>query len=445
MRRQDLFHLCAQNLLRKKARTFLTTLGVLIGCCSIVITVSLGLGMKEAQERSLSELGDLTIITVNPPQSNLDAGPLDDRLLQQLRELNGVKAVTPKYTLDMESVTLSAGPNHRYVAQWTNVVAMDIHAMEAMGYRFLEGSPAKHSGEAVIGQYMTYNFRDTTRPEGDDMISRFDGDWDESGNQIRVPDPYLNPIGQECTLELETETGVLSMPLRPVGVVKEDYSKGSETTDGVMISLDDLYRLLGQGNPDFHHSITYDCILVKASSIGHVSKVEGQINAMGYPTQSMESIRKPLEKEVQQKQLMLGGLGAISLFVAALGIINTMIMSISERTREIGIMKSLGCPVSDIRIMFLAEAGAIGLIGGVSACIISFITSFIINLIAMGPSINHLLPALLGSEDMARVSVIPPWLPVFAVAFSVLIGLIAGCYPANKAVRISVLEAIKNQ
>ena len=445
MRRQDLFHLCAQNLLRKKARTFLTTLGVLIGCCSIVITVSLGLGMKEAQERSLSELGDLTIITVNPPQNNLDAGPLDDRLLQQLRELDGVKAVTPKYTLDIESVTLSAGPNHRYVAQWTNVVAMDLHAMEAMGYRFLEGSPAKHSGEAVIGQYMAYNFRDTTRPEGDDMISRFDGDWDEGGNQIRVPDPYLNPIGQECTLELETETGVLSMPLRPVGVVKEDYSKGSETTDGVMISLDDLHRLLGQGNPDFHHSITYDCILVKASSIGHVSKVEGQINAMGYPTQSMESIRKPLEKADQQKQLMLGGLGAISLFVAALGIINTMIMSISERTREIGIMKSLGCPVSDIRIMFLAEAGAIGLIGGVSACIISVITSFIINLIAMGPSINHILPALLGSEDMARVSVTPPWLPVFAVAFSVPIGMFAGCFPETRAVRLSVRAAIRNK
>ena len=113
MRRQDLFHLCAQNLLRKKARTFLTTLGVLIGCCSIVITISLGLGMKEAQERSLSELGDLTIVTVNPPQSNLDAGPLNDSLLQQLRELDGVKAVTPKYTLDIESVTLSTGPNHR--------------------------------------------------------------------------------------------------------------------------------------------------------------------------------------------------------------------------------------------------------------------------------------------------------------------------------------------
>lgn len=385
MRRQDLFHLCAQNLLRKKARTFLTTLGVLIGCCSIVITVSLGVGMKETQEKALSELGDLTIITVNPPQ-NSQTGVLDDHLLQQLQEISGVKAVTPKFTLDIDSVTLSAGPDHRYVAQWTNIVAMDVSVMETMGYRFLEGSPATKPGDAIIGQYMAYNLKDTLRPEGDDMVNRF---------------------------------------------------------DGVMISLDDLRRLLGQADHDI--PISYDSILVKTSSISQVSGVEGKINAMGYPTESMESVRKPLEKEAQHRQMTLGSLGAISLFVAALGIINTMIMSISERTREIGIMKSLGCPVSDIRIMFLAEAGAIGFMGGISACVISVIISAAVNFISMGPSLDHLIPALLGGEDVARISVIPPWLLLFAVLFSVLIGLGAGCYPANKAVRISVLEAIKSE
>lgn len=442
MRRQDLFHLCTQNLLRKKTRTFLTALGVLIGCCSIVITVSLGVGMKETQEKALSELGDLTIITVNPPQ-NSQTGALDDHLLQQLREISGVKAVTPKFTLDIDSVTLSAGPDHRYVAQWTNIVAMDVSVMETMGYRFLEGSPATKPGDAIIGQYMAYNLKDTLRPEGDDMVNRFDGDWDGFGNQISVPAPYLDPIGQEFTLEVKTRAGVFSMPLHPVGVIKEDYSKGNETVDGVMISLDDLRRLLGQADHDI--PISYDSILVKTSSISQVSGVEGKINAMGYPTESMESVRKPLEKEAQHRQMTLGSLGAISLFVAALGIINTMIMSISERTREIGIMKSLGCPVSDIRIMFLAEAGAIGFIGGVSACVISVIISAAVNFISMGPSLDHLIPALLGGEDVARISVIPPWLLLFAVLFSVLIGLGAGCYPANKAVRISVLEAIKSE
>lgn len=443
MRRQDLFSLCVQNLLRKKTRTVLTTLGVLIGCCSIIITVSLGFGMKETQEKALSELGDLTIITVNPAQNSQTQRKLDDQLLQQLRELKGVTAATPKYTLDIDAVTLSAGEGGRYVAQWITVVGLDTGAMEAMGYRFLEGSPAGSAGEAVIGQYMAYNFRDTQRPEGQDTVNRFDGDWDENGNQISMPAPYLDPLGHTLTMEMERGGTRLTMQLHPVGMVREDYSKGGETADGIMISLDDLRRFLEQdGVPA---AISYDCILVKVSSISQVSGVEGAINALGYPTESMESVRKPLEKEAKQKQLLLGGLGAISLLVAALGIINTMIMSISERTREIGIMKALGCPVADIRTMFLAEAGAIGFFGGISACVVSVLVSVGINLAAMGPRAEHLLPALLGSPDTARVSVIPPWLLAFALLFSVAIGLAAGLYPANKAVGISALEAIKSE
>ena len=104
-------------------------------------------------------------------------------------------------------------------------------------------------------------------------------------------------------MEVKTRAGVFSMPLHPVGMVKEDYSKGNETVDGVMISLDDLRRLLGQADHDI--PISYDSILVKTSSISQVSGVEGKINAMGYPTESMESVRKPLEKEAQHRQMTL--------------------------------------------------------------------------------------------------------------------------------------------
>ena len=172
--------------------------------------------------------------------------------------------------------------------------------------------------------------------------------------------------------------------------------------------------------------------------------METAIKNLGYSTESMESIRKPMEKEARQKQLMLGGLGAISLIVAALGITNTMIMSISERTKEIGVMKSLGCYVYDIRVLFLAEAGAIGFIGGIIGCAISFVISLIINLVSLGPDPANLLPAILGGEGITRVSVIPPWLYLFAVVFSIFIGLGSGYYPANKAVQVPALEAIKS-
>ena len=234
-------------------------------------------------------------------------------------------------------------------------------------------------------------------------------------------------------------------PLKTTGVLKEDYVKGSETSDGLLMNIDDLKKLLQDLQGSAKADPSYKTVLVKVTDITHVAAVEKEIRAMGYSTSSMESIREPMEKEARQKQMMLGGLGAISLFVAALGITNTMIMSISERTREIGIMKALGCYVTDIRVMFLSEAGAIGLIGGVIGCIVSFIASVVINLVSLGPSVENLLPAIVGGEGVSRVSVIPPWLLLFAVVFSVFIGLGSGYYPANKAVQIPALEAIKSE
>ncbi len=198
-----------------------------------------------------------------------------------------------------------------------------------------------------------------------------------------------------------------------------------------MMSLGDLRKLLDKVQGNKKKAVPYDSVLVKVSDITRWSRWRRRSRPWATHTESMESIRKPMEKEARQKQMMLGGLGAISLFVAALGITNTMIMSISERTREIGIMKSLGCYVTDIRVMFLSEAGAIGLIGGVIGCVISFIASVVINLVSLGPSVENLLPAIVGGEDVSRVSVIPPWLLLFAVVFSVFIGLGSGYYPAS--------------
>ena len=442
MKKQDLLRMCVQNLLRRKSRTFLTVLGVLIGCCSIVIMVSLGIGMKESQERTLAQMGDLTIITVNAPQNGRGKAKLDEALIKRIKKLDGVEAVTPKQTLEVETAQLIAGAGKRYVADWVTIVGLDTEAMEKMGYQIIEGGISDKSGEVIVGQFLAYSFRDTLRPEGYNMVDRWSGGWDENGKLTNVPPPYLDPIKTPMTLEVVQEGGKkISIPLTASGMTKEDYSKGSETSDGIMISLAEFKKLNEKIQGSKKKPRPYDSVMVKVTDINQVERVENDIKVMGYNTDSMESIRKPMEKEARQKQMMLGGLGAISLFVAALGITNTMIMSISERTREIGIMKSLGCYVGDIRMMFLSEAGAIGLLGG----IIGFVASVIINLVSLGLSPDNLLPALLGGPDVSRVSIVPPWLLLFAVVFSVFIGLGSGYYPANKAVAIPALEAIKSE
>ncbi|OUN85549.1 ABC transporter permease [Flavonifractor sp. An52] len=445
MKQKDMLRICLQNLMRRKSRTFLTVLGVLIGCCSIVIMVSLGIGMKEAQDKTLAEMGDLTIITVNAPQGGRGKVKLDDPLLRRLKALPGVEALTPKLSLEAESIRLITGTGKRYIADWTTVVGVDTAALEQMGYHLTAGVLPKREGEILTGQYLAYSFKDTLRPEGRNMIDRWTGEFDDSGKPVDPPPPYLDPLKQPITMEIETQNGKITLPFNPVGAVKEDYSKGSETSEGILLNMPDLLKLMEKTQGRKGKKPAYDSIMVKVKSIDQVEPVEREIKSMGYPTESMESIRKPMEKEARQKQMMLGGLGAISLFVAALGITNTMIMSISERTREIGIMKSLGCYVTDIRIMFLSEAGAIGLIGGLIGCVISFIASVAINLVSLGPSMENLLPAIVGGETVTRVSVIPPWLLLFAILFSILIGLGSGYYPANKAVRIPALEAIKSE
>ena len=445
MKRNDLLRMCLQNLMRRKSRTFLTVLGVLIGCCSIVIMVSLGIGMKETQERLLSEMGDLTIITVNAPQGGRGKLKLDDPLIKRLRSLSGVEAVTPKLRLEADSITLVTGTGKRYVADWTMVVGLDTSELEKMGYTLLEGHAPTKSGDVVVGQFLAYNFKDKLRPDGYNMIDRWSGGWDPSGELADVPPPYFDAMKATYTMEIESQGNKFSVTVNPTAMTKEDYSKGSETSDGIIVSLADLRKLLDKAQGNKKKAVPYDSVMVKVSGINMVDPVEKEIKAMGYSTESMESIRKPMEKEARQKQMMLGGLGAISLLVAALGITNTMIMSISERTREIGIMKSLGCYVTDIRVMFLSEAGAIGFLGGLIGCIVSAAASITINLVSLGMDPDNLLPAIVGGEEIQRVSIVPPWLLLFAIVFSVFIGLGSGYYPANKAVRIPALEAIKSE
>ncbi|MBR5230390.1 MAG: ABC transporter permease [Firmicutes bacterium] len=450
----DIVKMCKDNLWRRKGRTFLTVLGVFIGCTSIIVMVSIGVGMKESQDQMLTEMGDLSIIEVSK-QYNSDKNnvKLDDNAVESFRSIEGVAAVMPKASMEGFSVVMKAGINDRYYCDWASIVGIDTDAMEAMGFEILEGKvPGVRADEAVGGQYLAYNFYDSLMPEGYNMVDRW-GSYDENGNETKLPDPFFDPLKTPVTLEINMNDGtdtVHRKTLQITGITKEDYGKGWETSEGIMMSIDAMKALIKEVKGSPKADLTYSTVLVKAADISLVSQIEEEIAGMGYNTYSMESMRESMEKSARQVQLMLGGIGAISLFVAAIGITNTMIMSISERTREIGIMKALGCYVKDIRLMFLMEAGAIGLIGGIMGVIFSLVISVIINLVTMGVLSSGLtgqmvLDALIGGEGITRTSVVSLGLIIFAIGFSIFVGVASGYYPANKAVKISALEAIKRE
>ena len=305
--------MCSENLRRRKGRTFLTVLGVFIGCCSIIVMVSIGIGMTESQNQMLQNMGDLTIIEVSSGTSNNGQEmKLDDAAVETFRSMDGVQAVMPKMNCDY-TVNLYAGLNNRYKAEWATLVGMDTSALEAMGYEFLDGITAGGGrDEGVAGQYFAYSFKDTLLPDGSNMVDRW-GEYDDQGNQTKGPeDPYFDPLKTPIILEVQLdEETKYQREMKITGIVKEDYGKGYETSEGLMVSTATLKDIIEKATGQPQTKITYSGMNVKVTDISLVADVEKSIKDMGYNTWSMSSMREELEKSSRQIQLLLGGLGAI--------------------------------------------------------------------------------------------------------------------------------------
>ena len=444
----DLIDLCFRNLTRRKVRTLLTIIGVVVGTCAIVVMISLGIGMKESQEQALAQMGDLKLIRVynyNSGTQNI----LDDSKIAKWQQLEGVTVATPMYeSWDMNPL-FGVGNNDRYQVN-TSLVGIYPEALEELGYQILEGSTFMDAGKdtipIIVGEKWGYDFFDSHASERNRYVE--EGALDANGNPKQ---PYVDPMKDKITLTLISNTDTekkLKKKVLVCGRLKEDFAKDYRTSRGIFMDINVLkrlkeeYRRLDNGKKESDKG--YQEVYIKVEDIKYIEDVEAVVKEDGFETSSMESIRKPMEEQARQQQAVLGGLGAISLFVAAIGITNTMIMSIYERTREIGVMKALGCYVKDIRTIFLLEAGSIGFFGGVVGIIISYGLSFFINRFgfSIGGSGGMMMGEMMGD---AKTSIIPPWLVLLALVFSTLIGLISGYYPANRAVKISALEAIKGE
>jgi putative ABC transport system permease protein len=190
----------------------------------------------------------------------------------------------------------------------------------------------------------------------------------------------------------------------------------------------------------------FDSITVKVESREKVESAVQLIKQLGYDIWSPASALEEINRFFFIVQMILGGIAAVSLLVASIGIINTMIMSILERTKEIGIMKVLGATVYNIRWLFLIESGAIGLIGGIAGLGIAYAAVSALNYLAANNPEMNLFGGGPGPEEaVTQLAVIPIWLAWFAILFAFVIGLLAGIFPAFRASRLSALEAIRSQ
>ena len=249
-----------------------------------------------------------------------------------------------------------------------------------------------------------------------------------SGNTVRTPKKYVLGACGVIAGGPDTYNANSYKVLCDIYKLKEYIQKefrgrtipGQPTTQG--------------GKP--YRQFVYSSASLQADDMENVEELAQTIRSLGYDVYTNVEYINGMKKTLGMVQAVLGGIGAVSLLVAAIGIANTMMMAIYERTKEIGVMKVIGCSLKNIRQLFLLEAAFIGFIGGVAGNVLSLIISGVINVLVSGES-------LWGTEG--NISYIPVWLMLASMGFAVLVGMAAGYFPAVRAMKLSPLAAIRNE
>ncbi|MBP5604590.1 MAG: ABC transporter permease [Ruminiclostridium sp.] len=472
MKISDMILISLRNLWRRKGRTLLTVIGVVIGSCAVIVMISLGLGMNKAMDTMLASWGDLNAVTIYNSQGgggmyyiddsgmssssggSTEKPPLNEAALEELSSLEHVKYAVPKMEVTNEMVSIAAGRNDRYRLSWAQITGIDFSQLDKYGYEVDKGTVPneKEFGNSIMmGLEIPYQFIDTKKHGNAAMTYRQqlpDGSFTE---------PFIDPLEDLIKFSINNtkkmnEDGTYQsggkgyeFKMNCTGIFKEDTMW--ETPYSVFVDINTAKSLIESYNRlngvKKAKEPQYSQIKLICDDINSVDAVQKKIEELGYSASSMAQIRNQMQGELGVIQMILGGLAAISLLVAAISITNTMIMSIYERTKEIGIMKVLGCYIGNIRLTFLMEAGLIGLLGGIIGTLISFVISIIMNSFS-GSAFTEMF-GIYTDGGQSEVSIIPVWLVLLALAFSTVIGLISGFYPANRAVKISALEAIRNE
>lgn len=422
----DLFSIALRNLWRRKLRTFLTVLGVIIGATSIIVMISLGLAIEKSQMDIVESLGDLRTITIYDSQFNFDgtdskAPPLNENTINLLRQKRHVQAV---YGLNETYIQgeMKIG-NYSY---WGGVIGVDLSYFEDFEKPLIQGrmlGPADKYAFLVPNSLRYSMWNDKTGMSADED-SNFDFLSEKFSISLGWDDPQANMRSKKLKANL---VGVLDI---------NDWNiyTSQETLDLIeaeqkKIMQDDFFE-------EDKKKDVYDRIEVKVDSIDNVKTLQEELQDEGYAADSMMDFSESMMEGQKIIQAVLGGIGSISFIVAAIGIANTMVMSIYERTREIGVMKVIGASVSDIRNIFLVEALLIGLSGGLIGVGLSLLIS---------KGLNTLIG---GSMDMGIdviISYIPASLVFASLGFSALVGLASGYFPAQRATKLSAIEAIKTE
>ncbi len=454
-----------RNLNRRKLRTFLTVLGVVIGSISIIMMISLGFGMTDSTKKQLASAGSLTQIDIYPANryGGMDeedgkkkktdkVAKLDDATVEKLKKIPHVEAV-------LATEQFEAQINVKNLQGYASIVGVDPVEYAKFDIKLDSGRMLQEGdvNQVVMGRDVLRWLSNPQRPrmgasqqeERDPLTTKMfltlnqAGGYDPEGNSNEANKPkqkyQIEAVGVFRDDDYENNYYIV-MPIDYLRKMKKDAKKlqAGNRQNG-------YNDYMFGGREDKENK--YNNIKVKVDSVDNVQKVQEQIEAMGLKPHSLNDILVEINNSSKTQRLILGGIGAVSLLVAAIGISNTMVMSIYERTKEIGVMKVIGASVSDIKKMFLTESAFIGLLGGLVGIVLSYAISALINYLGVKYGFAANMSGGGFSPDFdpsqLKMSIIPAWLALASLVFSALIGIVSGYFPAKKATKLSALEAMR--
>jgi putative ABC transport system permease protein len=447
MKPRDLTDLALRNLREAILRNTLTTLGVAVGVASLVAMLSLGVGLQQLASKRLSQSGLFDTIVVTPknnfrgmgrpqrePQSDKPPRVLDDDARKEIEKLANVIEVYPQVRFFTE-VRFNDKPFATVVA------GMPDSSRNSGSFDGMQGSffSSPTANEAILQIEFAKDLSDKPASlVGQDLVLRYaerqalpadnsggaTSDGSGGGFSVVPKELRLKIVG---IVETEPAQGYggygnarLLMPLQTAATLR-----AAQVND-----LRDIVR------DSAANKTTYPSLSVRAKSPSQVEALETSIKNMGFAAFSLLDASKSLRTFFSVFDSLLGIFGSLALAVSTLGIVNTLVMAILERRREIGVLKALGATDSDVKKLFFVEAGVMGFFGGIFGVLFGWLLG---RAITIGTNL-YLKRQNLNPIELSSVTW---WLILAALVFGVLVSLAAGLYPASRAAKLNPVDALR--
>lgn len=450
MKVRDLTELAVRNLREALLRNTLTTLGIGVGIASLVAMLSLGVGLQRLATQRLERSGLFNAIFVRTgsdfgrigggsnPAPPKKSRPLDLKARQAIARLADVQEVYPQVRFPTE--IQYAGNSYPTLVAGIPASDRTSGAFDGMEGRFFSKPTAD---EAIL--QIGFAQRLARQPEtliGKEMVVRYAkrGPLAETDGRNGSATAKSSSSGPTAGFSVVLQEKHLQI----VGIVKTDPEGFGGFGRGQMfVPLDVAEALHASQVTDLRQVLqgpssdpTYAVLTVRVTSPTQVPAVETAIKKMGFETFSLLDTTRNLRLFFTVFDLLLGIFGGLALVVATLGIVNTLVMAILERRREIGVLKALGAADQDVRQLFFSEAAVMGFLGGLFGTGLGW---------AIGRALTFGTDLYLRRRDLPAVNIsfVPWWLALGAIAFAVGVSLIAGIYPASRAARLDPVEALR--